>query len=241
VKEKENMAFRILVSGGSKTLRRPSARPECRPYLGHLVVPGNRNDPAKIAATGLPIACDNGAFTRFDEAAFARMVRAYYPFAPAWIAVPDLVCNSYGSIGLFSYWTSFFTQLVGIDLAGGDLALALVLQDGMEDRDWDWWFRQAACVFIGGSTAWKLSAAACGLVQEAILRNLWVHMGRVNSIDRLLYAAEIGCHSVDGMSWNRFGDTYLPGGIRALMDFYGDPLRHLVQPVPRSRRALEVA
>jgi len=29
-------------------------------------------------------------------------------------------------------------------------------------------------------------------------RGLWIHMGRVNSLRRLAYAASIGCHSIDG-------------------------------------------
>lgn len=58
----------------------------------------------------------------------------------------------------------------------------------MRDKAW----------LIGGSTSWKLSAAAAGIVNEAKHRGKWVHMGRVNSRRRVLYAKSIGCDSVDG-------------------------------------------
>jgi hypothetical protein len=53
-------------------------------------------------------------------------------------------------------------------------------------------------LFIGGTTAWKLGPAAARLAQQGRQRGLWVHMGRVNSLRRLRYAASIGRHSVDG-------------------------------------------
>lgn len=70
---------------------------------------------------------------------------------------------------------------------------AYVLQDG-ETRIPD----DAAAVFVGGSTAFKLSPDAAGLVAAAKSRGLWAHMGRVNSARRLRYAAGIGCDSADG-------------------------------------------
>ena len=45
---------------------------------------------------------------------------------------------------------------------------------------------------------WKLGPAARDLVAEARARRVWVHMGRVNSLKRLRYAAAIGCDSADG-------------------------------------------
>lgn len=73
---------------------------------------------------------------------------------------------------------------------------ALVAQDGLEDLTVPWDLFDV--LFIGGSTEWKLGAAAAGLVAEAKRRGKWVHMGRVNSYKRYKYAAGIGCDSVDG-------------------------------------------
>src|SRR5262245_16682769 len=62
---------------------------------------------------------------------------------------------------------------------------------------------------VGGSTAWKMGAAAAGMVGAARGRGAWVHMGRVNSIRRMRYASSIGCQSVDGTKWSRYQDSYV--------------------------------
>ena len=64
-------------------------------------------------------------------------------------------------------------------------------------------------------TAGEVSRAASAIVAEARARNVWVHMGRVNSLRRLAYAASIGCDSVDGTQWVRFRDKYLRQGLHA--------------------------
>lgn len=76
------------------------------------------------------------------------------------------------------------------------LKAALVAQDGLEDMviDWD----ALDCLFIGGTTAWKLGRDAEWLVARAKALGKRVHMGRVNSATRLTYAASIGCDSADG-------------------------------------------
>lgn len=74
--------------------------------------------------------------------------------------------------------------------------VALVLQDGAELQDLPW--SEFDAVFVGGSTEWKLGAAAAALVAEAKARGKFVHMGRVNSRKRLAYAQSIGCDSADG-------------------------------------------
>ena len=74
--------------------------------------------------------------------------------------------------------------------------VALVGQDGMERLEIPW--DDFDAFFIGGSTGWKLSPEANDLAQEALKRDKYLHMGRVNSLRRYLYAAMMGCHSVDG-------------------------------------------
>lgn len=73
---------------------------------------------------------------------------------------------------------------------------ALVAQDGLEELTVPW--ESFDALFIGGSTDWKLSAAASRLVREAKARGKWAHMGRVNSRRRWSYAEHIDCDSVDG-------------------------------------------
>jgi len=225
--------MRILVSGGTASMRRFSQIPTWRPYLGHLVVPRARNRMTEISATGLPFACDNGAFSAFNKRLFARMIQDVLPYGPEWLVLPDVVACSRVTIGLYDWWAS---RVLPIELAE-QVPYALVAQDGLEDCDWDYWLPQAACLFIGGSTDFKLSREAAVLAQLAKQQGLAVHMGRVNSIKRLLYAAEIGCDSIDGMSFNKFGDTYIPAAVKALMEFHGDRNAATIKPAKRVRKA----
>jgi hypothetical protein len=79
---------------------------------------------------------------------------------------------------------------------------AYVLQDGQDEFCPPWGLFDVA--FVGGTTSWKFAAGLADLVHEAKLRGKWVHMGRVNSRARLIYAAMIGCDSVDG-TYLKFG------------------------------------
>jgi hypothetical protein len=81
-------------------------------------------------------------------------------------------------------------------LRGIDFPAALVAQDGLERLSVPW--GSLDCLFIGGTTAWKLGEEAAALVREANERGKWTHMGRVNSEKRVMYAKSIGCDSVDG-------------------------------------------
>lgn len=73
---------------------------------------------------------------------------------------------------------------------------ALVAQDGATPQSLPW--LEFDCLFLGGSTQWKLSAAAGHVAAEARAHGKHVHMGRVNSLRRLQAAQLMGCHSVDG-------------------------------------------
>lgn len=72
---------------------------------------------------------------------------------------------------------------------------AFVAQDGAtRDLPWD----EFDALFIGGSTAFKLSEAARDITEAAKALGKWVHMGRVNGQKRLRTAHRWGCDSVDG-------------------------------------------
>lgn len=74
--------------------------------------------------------------------------------------------------------------------------VALVAQDGLQDLEVPW--DDIDCLFVGGSTSWKLSEHAYGLMHEAKERGKWTHMGRVNSWRRFRAAAAAGYDSADG-------------------------------------------
>jgi hypothetical protein len=74
--------------------------------------------------------------------------------------------------------------------------VAFVGQDGLEDLEVPW--DGFDCLFLGGSTKWKLSKEAAALSKEAVRRGKTSHMGRVNSFKRMNIAHLAGCTSVDG-------------------------------------------
>lgn len=111
---------------------------------------------------------------------------------------PDIVGNAAGTL---SRSAPFLPQIRELGYPA-----ALVAQDGLEHLDVPW--DEFDVLFIGGSTVWKLSGAARGLIGEAKARGKWVHMGRVNSERRYRYAHSIGCDSVDG-TFLTFGPSVL--------------------------------
>lgn len=79
------------------------------------------------------------------------------------------------------------------------MPVALVAQDGIlgispQGADWD----AFDVLFLGGSDQFKLGPEGAAATKRAKARGKWVHMGRVNSLKRLRYAASIGCDSADG-------------------------------------------
>lgn len=191
--------MRILVSGGTATVSRLAG--EYPGHLGHLVTPANGNRPDTLAATGLPIGADNGAFSGFDAVAFTRLLDRWAGVRLLWVCCPDVVGDAAATLALFPEWSGV--------IRGRGQPVAYVLQDGQEELP----LPVADCYFVGGSTEWKLSRHAARLVAEGKRRGAWCHMGRVNTLKRLRIAYDMGCDSVDGKSWNVFGDRYLRWGL----------------------------
>jgi hypothetical protein len=181
----------VLINGGPALDRFGTAG-----WMGRLVSP--RGGPA--VRPGERWAGDNDAFLAWDEARFRRMLRrvAAWPGC-LFVAAPDVVGDARATLARFPPWRA--------EIAAHGLPVALVGQDGAEGLDLPW--DGLAALFVGGTTAWKLSAAAADLMAEASARGKWVHMGRVNSRRRLRIAHDLGCSSVDGTGWSMFPDTYL--------------------------------
>lgn len=126
--------------------------------------------------------------------------------SPLFVTAPDVVADACSTLAMFNAWEPV--------IHAHRLPVALVLQDGQENLCMPW--GRCEAVFIGGSTDYKLSDTVRWLVREAKWRGKWVHMGRVNSLERLRYARDIGCDSVDGTGYSRFPDTNLPGALKYL-------------------------
>jgi hypothetical protein len=125
---------------------------------------------------------------------------------------PDVLCDAPATLARLERWYPPMRAWFG-------LPVAFVAQDGLERLDVPW--RSFDALFLGGSTAWKLGAAARRLTAQAKAHGKHVHMGRVNSLRRLQYADAIGCDSADG-TYVAFGpSTNLPkllGWLRAVND-----------------------
>lgn len=181
--------------------------------VGLLVQPGNRYD---LQVHRYPSwAGDNGAFTKakggFSAEKFRTMLRRPALLAARstcqFIVAPDklvvlpcgtVVGDARGTLEQFSAWAREIRDL--------GYPVALVAQNGLEDMldevPWD----LVDVLFIGGSTEWKTSAAAEKCVDRARSMYKRTHMGRVNSLRRMMRAQDMGCDTVDG-TFLAFGPT----------------------------------
>lgn len=118
-------------------------------------------------------------FTSLDDETLSRCLFA---------VVPDMPFDGDETIKRFHEWKTKMRTL--------GVPLAFVTQDGMGAEDVPWGDIDA--LFVGGSTEWKTGNESAALIAEAKRRRKWVHMGRVNSLQKLRTAASLGCDSADG-------------------------------------------
>jgi hypothetical protein len=142
-----------------------------------------------------PFAIDNGGFTRFDAGAFRRLLTKCRNAVERclFVAVPDVVGSARRTLETFDIWNPLLDAW----------PRALVAQDGLEDLPIPW--QHISSVFIGGTTTWKESQAACAIIKAAQIAGKHVHVGRVNTIRRFRKFDELGCDTCDGSGVVRFG------------------------------------
>lgn len=138
---------------------------------GHLITHRRNGVPAGVTA-GRPWAADNCVFTgAFDGDRFLAWLAALekYRASCLFVVVPDVVGDAAATLAAFAEWAP--------KLSGWPLAF--VAQDGQENLE----FPPAAAwsaLFVGGSTDWKLSAAAVSCIRRAESIGKHIHIGRVN-------------------------------------------------------------
>jgi hypothetical protein len=175
--------------------------PALPPDVGVMRTPamGNRLPAGRVwsADTGCyanPAGFDFGAYLRWldghDDEERARCLFA---------AAPDIPRDWPGTIA------RALPRLREVRAVG--YPVALVLQDGATPDQMPWDGIDA--VFVGGTTAWKLSPAADAIVAEANRRGIHAHSGRVNSLRRLRAVAMQGCDSADG-TFCKWPDANIP-------------------------------
>jgi hypothetical protein len=142
-------------------------------------------------ASGIPYGLDNGCFKKFDQRAWERLLDQADTDRPIFVCLPDIVGDAQRTAELFElFWTR--TQ---------ELPRALVLQDGIERVRIPW--TEINAVFVGGSDQFKVSPQAIAAARVAKMLGKWVHVGRVNTADRVRNWLELA-DSIDGSGICRF-------------------------------------
>jgi len=133
-----------------------------------------------------PYALDNGAFVGFDSNKFKLMLKkaSLNSHQPLFVVVPDVVGSHRETLRMWYTWKE--------EIIRHGFKPAFVVQDGCKPEDVP---IDAFCCFVGGKkySGWK----------DANMHKFkgvckWLHIGRCNSIKRILRAKEIGADSVDG-------------------------------------------
>lgn len=128
----------------------------------------------KFALAGIPYGLDNGCFSGSLPDSWPRLLHEAKRDKPLWACSPDVVGSARRTLEL---WPRFARVMNGIPRA-------LVLQDGIGDFEIPW--HELAAVFIGGSNNFKRSIEARSAAVAARMLGKWVHVGRVNTAERLL-------------------------------------------------------
>ncbi len=164
----------------------------------------------------IPFAADNGCFQSLDAPAFLRMLAFLTDCEskPLFVVSPDVVGDWRETMRKFSVWGPVIREL--------GLPVALVGQDGLPVDSVPW--KDIDAYFIGGTDKWKLTNDSRNLVHKARDREKHVHMGRVNSCQRIHTATKWGCDTVDGTSFTWFADTLIPKAVKWIDSAMGDSL-----------------
>lgn len=195
----------LVVSGATKTMKKYLGHPN----LGGLVQPRVMGNIRTILGSGCVWGADNDCFQGLDKDAYIFMLRKLSLGSCEnlkFVTVPDVVGNHRQTLRRFRVWEPVVRKY--------DLPVAFVGQDGATVENVPWSCMDA--LFIGGSTAWKLSKLAAVLILEALSRGLWVHVGRLNSFERIRYFNALGASSFDGGQYSMFPETHIPKALRYL-------------------------
>lgn len=174
-------------------------------HCGLLTGPFSSFDPTTAVAFGATWAADNGCYLPgYNPDRILSMLRRYSGIEGCkYVVMPDVVRDAGATMQMFSAWLGTFQRY--------GFPSALAIQNGIEHYQIPW--DSLACIFIGGNDEFKYSDVVKGIVTEAKKRGKWVHNGRVNTPERILYSNEIGCDSFDGTHFTRVSldvAKYLP-------------------------------
>ncbi|RBM18100.1 hypothetical protein DI005_20115 [Prauserella sp. PE36] len=235
----------LLNGGGLPTLLRCRDTYAHGEHLGRLARPRHVSRLRDTLEAGFCVGLDNDAFSDWNLPTFTRMIghveTALYgrvfshreriaalaplgldgtaiglpptpPLAPwhpnlLFVTVPDVPFDAAATARRFADWAPLMSHL----------PLALCVQDGAGDTGIPWNWPNLRCLFMAGSTNYKLSTEMAEICREGKRRGLWIHCGRVSSRRRIRYLLGLDCvDSIDGTCFDRYRDTHLPWGLDAV-------------------------
>lgn len=178
---------------------------EYRDSLGHIE---GQNGIRPVALRQCRYFClDNSVFTgAFQEEKWIKRIESIRPYKDKclFVTIPDVVKDCIATLEQFSYYRNMVK----------DFPVAFVSQDGISKFahkiPWD----DFDCVFVGGSDEHKLGKEVWWVIEQARKRNKWIHIGRVNSVSRMMkfYMADSWdgtCLSFCPSNAKRFHDAVL--------------------------------
>lgn len=163
-----------------------------RDDIGNMLTP--QEGSARLVCSWTTHGLDNGCYSKvvpFNALKWHAWVNSHRKYAGAgclFAVAPDVVGDAYKTFNRSLVWLPVLRMM--------GYKAAYVTQDGLTDTllPWDWF----DVLFVGGTNAWKLSDASWAIVREAKRRGKRVHVGRVNTLERLRLCATNGVDSVDG-------------------------------------------
>lgn len=189
----------ILAHSSPVSLLRDHGRPD---NLGVLVSPRGCGNFPQLAEWKW--AADNDAYLAWDRDRYVKMLDQIRGIPGClFVTAPDVVGDAKATVERFNAWITTLNDV--------GQPVAFVAQDGIQFTGVPW--NDIGCLFIGGTTEFKMGGWAAKYAREAKRRGLWLHMGRVNTRKRIRYAKSLGCDSIDGTNFSMFRKTNLPWAL----------------------------
>lgn len=195
----------------------PALKHTHRPDLGLLITPDTKAYGKYIDAFGT-WAADNGCFSQtkvFDPQRWITWLDGSPREGCLWATAPDVVGDHNATVARSAEWLPIIRKM--------GFQAAFVLQNHATVANVPWCsfdtvfvggvpecipcgyerpaaeFRMKRCPLCNARlTEWKTSAAVLPLIAEAQRRDMQVHIGRVNTWERLSWSASVGADSADG-------------------------------------------
>jgi len=153
----------------------------------------------RLPKKGISWILDNGAYScwinkkPFNEVAFRdSLIKIEKCISyPDFIVCPDIVAGGYDSLSFSLKWLN--------EIPAG-YPVYLAVQDGMQPDIISQYIELFDGLFIGGTLEWKLKTAS-NWIELAHRYNKKVHIGKVGTFKRLVWAKNIGADSIDSSTF----------------------------------------